>query len=322
MEELGKEDSFTLLEKISNVLDLERGFLVLSGGEPLLRRDITDLISFSRDLGMKIIVISNGILLDDSILQFFERKEVGVDISFDAATSSTYGSIRGVSGAYERIVRNVMKCVERDLLESIITLVLKLNMNEIPLIIDMMASVGVNRIILDSLKPMGKALEAYWKLSPSPSEYNMLLKRVCENSLELEDYIDIYVLDPFFTLISDKYCHTTLRDRESYICGCGIGRALYVSPLGDIKPCVFFPFTVGNIMELEVEEVWNTVLSNDVVKNILNVNKLEDPCKRCKYRDICRGGCRVRAYILTGSWFKPDPQCPLANPNTIRAKPI
>jgi radical SAM protein with 4Fe4S-binding SPASM domain len=94
-----------------------------------------------------------------------------------------------------------------------------------------------------------------------------------------------------------------------FIGGCGAGR-LYcsLSPSGDVHPCVFFPFTVGNLKKENFTDVW---LNASMFKTLRDRKNLKGSCAACKYKFIC-GGCRARARAYHDDYLASDPGCILA----------
>jgi radical SAM protein with 4Fe4S-binding SPASM domain len=89
---------------------------------------------------------------------------------------------------------------------------------------------------------------------------------------------------------------------------CRIGNYLNVTANDDVIPCLFADLKLGNIREKTLEEIWSEVISNSFFRELQDPNRLKGACGECAYRFIC-GGCRARAYQLTGDWFAADPAC-------------
>ena len=110
-------------------------------------------------------------------------------------------------------------------------------------------------------------------------------------------------------LIPTHFYNPKLSDKlinlAEFIGGCGCGRFYCaIRPNGDVDPCVFFPYTVGNIINENFEDIWN----NNVLKELRNKDILKNNCGKCDYRYYC-GGCRARAYSYTGDYLDSDPGC-------------
>jgi len=92
---------------------------------------------------------------------------------------------------------------------------------------------------------------------------------------------------------------------------CGLGRYLNVDAFGNVLACLFTNLTVGNIKEKTLQEIWAEVISSPFFSYLHNPANLKGECGKCLYNRIC-GGCRTRAYYLTGDWLAPDPACYLS----------
>ena len=101
--------------------------------------------------------------------------------------------------------------------------------------------------------------------------------------------------------LSDK-----LMNLAEFLGGCGCGR-LYcaIRPNGNIDPCVFFPLTIGNILEDDFEKVWK---NNPILAELRDREKLKDSCVNCEYKYYC-GGCRARAYAYKKDYLAGDIGC-------------
>lgn len=100
---------------------------------------------------------------------------------------------------------------------------------------------------------------------------------------------------------------------ESLFHGCCAGKGfIYIKPNGDVIPCPFLPITCGNVREMPVDSIYRT---SPLIRSLQDKDNLSGSCGDCTYKKIC-GGCRGRAYAMTGDIFAEDPACYIREEST------
>lgn len=291
--------------------------LAFSGGEPLVRKDIFELTSYAAQYGMYVALATNGTLITRE--KAHEMKKNGikyVQISLDGATPETHDSFRGVNSAFERAIKGIKNAVEANFFTNVATTATHYNYKEIPEIIDLCEKLGTNWVMVYNFVPTGRG--TFIKESDlTPDEREELLKMLYKKLKTSE--VNVLSTAPQFARIALQ-CEEGMvpthfqnlpsegvpRRLAEFIGGCGAGRSyLALEPNGDIQPCVFFQLKIGNILEANLEELWQ---NNPVLKELRDKDLLEQHCGACEYRYYC-GGCRARAYGYFGDYLKADPGC-------------
>ena len=137
---------------IAEIAELKPGWVIIEGGEALLRHDLFELLELMRQKQLEVHLITNGMLLNSQIVSTLKQLGVKVMISIDGATPATYEAIR--TGAnFETVVKWARNCAQGGLLEAINFTVLKMNYTEIPGIFELAASIGAPKITFIGLKP-------------------------------------------------------------------------------------------------------------------------------------------------------------------------
>jgi radical SAM protein with 4Fe4S-binding SPASM domain len=275
-----------LLKELSelNVKDFR-----IYGGEPLLRRDIFDIIPVAREYGMQVSIYTNGMILDDEILKKIKRLEVHkIFVSLDGATPITHDRIRGCSGSFKKVIHNINRLISEGTVVDVIFTVSKLNMNEIFGVYELCHLLGVNDIKADIVSKVGRARDNWQMLSLSDSDIRRIIK-------------DIYK------------CHVQYYNREPIRKKCKAGiEEMFIAANGNIYPCALLidnKFFGGNVRESSIREIWERPQDGFYeLRNILSEQKF---CGDCKNKKICGGGCRARAiYNYFESLLNPDvPSC-------------
>jgi len=294
---------------IAEIAELKPGWVLVEGGEPLLRRDLFELLELMQQKRLETHLITNGILLTPQIITSLKQLEVRVVISIDGATAATYESIRE-GASFEKVVEQARVCAQAGLLEAIDFILLKSNYAEIPAIFELAASVGVPKITLIGLKPChdysGKLLSA--------EEYREAIKLTCQAAQETG--VEFFFDEPFFWATVKELgltAHLPTADAGIVISStsaCAIGEYLFIESTGEVKPCSFAPMVIGNVNERPLGELWREMLVSPLLCQIKDPHTRTGYCLDCPYLADCKG-CRSRTFVLTGDWFAPDPVCPL-----------
>jgi radical SAM protein with 4Fe4S-binding SPASM domain len=316
-EDVSTEQAKLCIDKLANW-----GVVVLafSGGEPLVRRDIMELIKHSADHDIFTAVATNGVLLTKDKCR--ELKEAGagyLQISLDGAKAETHDSFRGVEGMYDRTIEGIKNAVAEGFFVNVATTVTQFNLAEIPEIIALDEKLGAQCSMLYNFIPTGRATSIE-SVDLSPDQREDLLKMVWK--LMNNSKIEVLSTAPQFarvavqtegsscTVFPTHFMNSKLpgqlQSLSNFIGGCGAGR-FYVAmnTNGDITPCVFFPYVIGNVFKDDLDEMWRKNIS---LLQLRDRDQLKAHCGVCEYKYVC-GGCRARAYGYFKDFTQPDPGC-------------
>ena len=311
--ELTTEEAMEVIDKLDR---LGVTVIAFSGGEPLLRRDIFELVKYANSKGIYTAMATNGTLITREIARKLKELGLGfVQISLDGR-KETHDEFRGVNGTFSKTIEGIKNCVNEGLFVNVAMTVTKLNLGEVPYVINLCENIGVNWFMFYNFVPTGRGKEIV-ELDLTPEEREELLVYLYEKNKNSN--LSLLSTAPQFARVSLQKDATmipthfynikrgkTLRDLAEFIGGCGAGR-FYISirPNGDLQPCVFFPLKIGNILEIDdLDEFWR---KSKVLEELRNKDILEG-CGKCEYRYYC-GGCRARAYNYFKDYLAPDPGC-------------
>ncbi|HEA83769.1 MAG TPA: radical SAM protein [Thermodesulfobacterium geofontis] len=320
--ELTTEEGFKLLEDLAK---FGCPVILFSGGEPLVRNDILDLIHKAVNSGLRTVISTNGILIDDSLAK--ELKNLGVSyvgISLDG-WEEVHDKFRGVKGAFKKVISAIEACKKVDLKVGLRFTISKLNAKEIPKIFDLVEELKIPRICFYHLVYSGRGSKLIEQdLSHEETRYwvDFIIdktKDLHEKGLKVEVLtVDNHADGPYLYLRMKKENHPKsekvyqlLKINGGNNSGVGIG---CVSWDGFVYADQFWrTYNFGNVRERPFSEIWMDT-SNPLMAKLKEKKKyVKGRCAKCKFLDLCAGNFRARAEAVTGDIWAPDPACYLTD---------
>ena len=305
-DELDTEGAKDVVRKLAEVPEFRT--LVFTGGEPLVRPDIYELIAYAKRLGFSVLIATNATLITKAVARRLRDLGVeGIAASIDFVDPRQHDQYRGVPGAFRRALEVIENAAEEGLYIHINITLSKLNLNQLEDLIRLADRLGAYVVFLYQLLPAGRG-EALRNLLLSREELLQVMERVKRIQREVKPVIIPVGLPEYFAyLVKDS---PALRVYSNFFRGCSAGGGMfYVKPNGDVWPCAFVPIKAGNLRNQSALEIWR---NSPVFRALRDRDNLKGPCSTCRFRDVC-GGCRARALALTGDLFASDPMCPLVN---------
>jgi len=288
--ELTTEEGKRLIDQICEV---SKPLLVLSGGEPLLRPDVYELIEYGSSKGLKMGLGSNGSLIDDTVAKKLKKAGITtVSISIDSHIAAQHDDFRGVIGSWEKAVNAIKVLRANNILVQVNTTLTHDNYDQIDDIMSFSENIGVENFHLFFLVPTGRGIKID-DISPQKYE-NMITNtfaKVSKHRLNVRPSCA-----PQFMRIAQGMG----LDMRQWIRGCIAG--MYYCRIysnGDITPCPYLPVKVGNVREESFKEIWKNA---DMFKALRDTSTLTGKCGECDYKTLC-GGCRARAYGLSSDFI-------------------
>ncbi len=288
--ELSTREGKLLMDQIYEV---SRPLLVLSGGEPLLRSDIFELIEYGSSKGLKMGLGSNGYLIDDKVAKKLKAAGIAtVSISLDSHIPAQHDDFRGVTNAWERAVNACKALRKNNVLVQVNTTLTHENYDQIDDILTLAESIGVENFHLFFLVPTGRAT----KLTDiSPQKYEEMITKTFAKAHKHRLNVRPSCAPQFMRIAQGMGL-----DMRQWIRGCIAGmHYCRIYPNGDVTPCPYLPIKLGNVREQSFKEIW---FNSPVLKNLRNPNCLKGKCGICEHKTIC-GGCRARAYGLSSDFI-------------------
>ena len=254
--------------------------LGLTGGEPLLRRDLFDIVDAAAAQGLHPCLTTNGLLITDRVAREFGRRDlVWLNVSLDGATAASNDRIRG-AGTFDRVLEK-LRILGRHARFTIAFTIMSSNAGEVEACAALAREVGAHAAVFRPLYPVGIAAR-HPELMPTYTQYADALEHLAG---------DLHPVDPFSPQSRGRQqSKITLNN------GCGAGNLVCsISVRGDVNPCSFLgpAHDAGNVRDTPFEEIWNSSAGFAQLRS-------------CKDEQFC-GGCRARSQAATGSIHGRDP---------------
>lgn len=310
--ELDTEESLRLIEALARFGT--RPILVLTGGDPLMRRDLFVLARHADAHGLRVALTPTATALPTRT-RMAQAREAGVRrvaFSIDAADAAVHDRFRGFRGSHARTITGLRNAIAEGLPVQVNTTLCALNVDQLPPMVEMLEAFGVVQWSVFSLVPVGRA-----------KHLPMLTATRHEQVLEwLADLAGSAAFDvkataaPQYRRILRQRSHRTagagfrfadgLR-RPDHGKGVGDGRGfMFVSHLGEVMPSGFLPLAAGNVRSADPVAIYR---SSSLFRQLRDPRALRGKCGRCEFKEVC-GGSRARAYAVTGDYLAADPSCP------------
>lgn len=287
-----------------SIADFNKPIIILTGGEPMERTDIFDLIEFGRNLGLQMVMATCGYLINDKSIS--RLKDAGISalsFSLDGYSAKTHDAFRQTAGAFDSVIKAADLAHRTGIRFQINTTITKTNVDEVAEIAQIAEKLGAYCFNPFILVPTGRAKEIPDQIL-APDEYENLLNDLIQLKQNSKIQVRVTCGPQFARLCRQKGAKELTEDVSGCMAGRGFG---FISYRGDVQTCGFLNISAGNLIEnnFNFAEIW---LQSDFLNKIRNRKAYKGNCGICQYLKIC-GGCRARAYSITGDYLATDPVC-------------
>ena len=292
-------DEIKIYKTANEIVSLKPQWIIIEGGEPLLRKELFDVLEIISKNNIKIYLISNGMLLNEKYADKLATLGVKTMISIDGADKQSYEMIR--KGAnFKKLKESVNIANQYDILDSCPITIGKHNYKQIDKLFQFVTEIGYKKITFIGIKPC--------------EDYDFFIS-VIKNQKHYG--IDVYVDEPFFKpFLKENNISFNHNGQNgitvSDVSHCIFGEYMFIETNGDVKPCTFAPIAIDNVNDHTLNDIWEKMQNSSLIKKIKDLNYREAPCSDCEHLSDC-DGCRSRTYALNNNWFAADQYCPLNN---------
>ncbi|MHC4647119.1 MAG: radical SAM protein [Planctomycetota bacterium] len=278
--------------------------IILTGGEPMERGDIYDIIRYGCARRLRMVMATCGYLIDDESIE--KLKDSGVSalsFSLDGASPETHDAFRQAAGSFDSTVRAAQTAGAAGVRFQINSTISRINADEIAGIARLAERLGAYCFNAFLLVPTGRGAQIADAIL-DPLEYETVLNELLRLKLESRIHVRVTCAPQFSRLCRQKRLHQ-LNEGAT---GCIGGRDFaFISYRGDVQTCGFLNVSAGNLLEngYDFRDIW---LNSELLKEVRDVSAYRAGCGVCEYVTTC-GGCRARAYAMTGDYLAADPIC-------------
>ena len=308
--ELNTEECFKVIDSIAAFAP--ECLTILTGGEPLLRRDILEIVARAAERGLWVVVGTNGVRISENVARrLSESGARGLSLSLDALDADRHDRFRKVRGAWKNTVEGAEILARCGLPFIVQTTAGAHNLGELDAIADFAHDrLGAKVWNLYFLVPTGRG---QFVSDMTPAQYDDVLVslhriqkkyngRMLVNAKCAPHYIKTVLENASETGVSD----TPIRTYSGGAGGCPAGtHYMGIRPNGDVTPCPYLPVFAGNLRQATLSDLWT---SSELFGDIRRRSMLGGRCGSCEMNAHC-GGCRARAYGMTGDLMAEDPLC-------------
>jgi radical SAM protein len=290
----------------------KRPMLVITGGDPMKRDDLVDLVEHGVAAGLHVALTPSAtpLVTRDAIRRLAAAGLSRLALSLDGADAAMHDRFRGVEGSFERTLEIMDYAREAGLPLQVNTTVTRWNVSQIDAVAALMADLGIVLWSVFFVVPVGRAT---LDDRIAPEEYEVVFERLLNHSKRQSYQIKTTEAPHYRHLLLEHNKNQSAdqrgqrgADRSRFLLGTNDGKGvLFVSHAGLIHPSGFLPIVCGIYP-------WNSVVDvyqrSPIFRALRDADRLRDKCGVCEYRNIC-GGSRSRSYACTGDPLAAEPDC-------------
>ena len=284
--------------------------VILTGGDPLLRSDLFELVATARALGLGVAVSPSGtpLVTEDAIDRFHDAGVEAISLSIDGSTPARHDGLRGVPGCLERTLVAARRARAVGLPFQVNTLVSEETLDDLPAVEALVRSLDANRWSLFFLVSVGRGTV----LAPITAQQSETLLAWLAERARLPGPVITTTEAPHFRRVM-RQLHPAASNgghagRAPVGHGAGIrdgNGVMFVAHDGEVSPSGFLPLSAGNVRRASALTIYR---DSPLFRALRDVDRFEGRCGRCEFRAVC-GGSRARAWVATGNALAEDPLC-------------
>lgn len=309
-----REMPLGMLQRVMReVKDLGAGYIVISGGEPFIRRDILDILALTNEVELKVLLITNGTFIDERIAKRLgEIRPRIVQVSLDGSCPEVNDRIRG-AGSFEKTIRAARLLVDEGLDVRLFPTITRLNLHDLPNIQNLVRELrpGFNHLAFAKFFATGRGLAHEEELDIPEEEYFEMVSQLPMRGWGEEAVSSIGSSDANGNGNRTKYLPTRIAYGARKVnCGFGVG-TLSIDADAKVYPCHWLhdaEWQAGDLYEETLADVYH---NSPVFRRCRNTRVDQDikACTDCSFKYFCGGGCRARALSRGGAVETCDPAC-------------
>jgi len=295
-------------QMIAAIARAGRPILVFSGGEPLMRPDLFQLAEHAEGLVLPAALATNGTLIDETAAhQILHAGFERVAISLDGPDAATHDAFRCQPGAFDAALDGFRSLEALGMSMQVNCTVTRHNAGRLDEIYALARRLGADALHFFMFVPGGSGLQVTEEQQLVAEEYEHVLTWIADQAAKQELVVRATCAPQYFRLMAQRRQRPSASSRlASMTRGCLAGTHIcFISHKGEVMPCGYLPLAAGNVREDAFEVLWQRA---PLFGDLRQPDLLGGKCGACEFRRIC-GGCRARAYAVTGDCLTEEPCC-------------
>jgi radical SAM protein len=317
--ELSTDEAYALIDRLADFGNTP--ILIFTGGDPMMRRDLKELIAYATRKGLRcsLTPTATALATRERLEQVKEAGIRRIALSLDAPSPEVHDNFRQVPGSWQRTMEILHRAQDVGLSVQVNTTVSKHNVDILADMVPFIQEVNAVQWSFFFLVPTGRAmLEQMISAEQHEQTFNWLYDLSQKAPFDIKG-----TAAPMYRRVAIERKKAEAGDQPITFQGAGFQYAdglnrptrgvndgngfLFISHIGEIQPSGFLPITAGLVRENDIVDVYR---NHPMFKELRDYSKLKGVCCTCQYVDVC-GGQRGRAYGITGDYMQSDPACVL-----------
>jgi radical SAM protein len=319
---------------IDQIADMHVPIFVFTGGDPLKRKDVFELIRYAADKGVQVAVTPSAtpLLTREAMFKLKEAGLVRLGISLDGSTPEIHDAFRGLPGAWARTIQAIEWANEAGIPIQVHSTISRHNANDLGNLCALFEKLAIVMWNVFFLVPVGRGQlgdmlsgeefeQVFGKIYELSHRVNFQIKTT--EAMHYRRYLLQHNLEERRMGHGGAHGHpggatqkgfeagTPTTDAHTRTVGWATRRVndgkgfMFISHVGNVYPSGFLPIHAGNVKQTPLQEIYR---DSPIFKSLRDTSKLEGKCGACEYKEIC-GGSRARAYAVTGDPLAQEPCC-------------
>lgn len=293
-----------------SIVSFAKPVVILTGGEPMLRPDVYRIARLGSGLGCRMVMAPCGLMLTaDACGRILESGIQRISVSIDGATPDTHDAFRGMTGAFEGLMRGIAAAAAVGLPFQVNTTITATNLAELPRILDLSIKIGAVSFHPFLLVPTGRG-KSMDNESLTAAQYEKTLSWIADKAQTAAISIKPTCAPHYHRIVRERGCAPSRKghDFSAISRGCLGGQGFaFVSHIGKVQMCGFLDMEAGDLRAngYDMRAVWER---SDLFRQLRSRQSYHGKCRPCEFHAVC-GGCRARAFAATGDFLGEEPYC-------------
>ena len=294
--QLNTTDTLAVLDRLLDQSGC--GLLTLTGGEPLLRTDLPEIVAHLHGRGVKLNLICHGGHLDDAAIARLGLDTITTwELPLLAGNRTLHDALSGKPGAFDRVTGAIAALKGAGQRVVAVFVAMRPNLDQLERVVELCVALGVDGLMINRFNPGGEGGRHIDTLQASPAEITAMLDQAEELGQRWGLPMACSIAMPPCLVPTERYAHLSFG-----FCALGTERAYYtLDPAGRLRPCNHSPTVLGDLRTQSLREI----LDGPTLEAYVQARP--EACGGCRLEHSCQGGCKAAAEACSGSPWRVDP---------------